>query len=134
MDTGGVIEGGKNNFVYLNNFYDCRDYAREDAYRWENGPNYWDNNETENPQGNYWKGYYSEDKNKDGILDKPLQITGDVENQDRYPLKKPVGGKPKTISTNIDNDLPVFQFVNKIIHNFPLLQKIFLPLFNRIVI
>ncbi len=69
------------NQLYNNNFINP---AHSNEQTISDVTNIWDNNE----EGNYWGDYSGTDANGDGIGDTPYLI--DVNNQDRYPLMKPI--------------------------------------------
>ncbi len=73
--------------------------ARDDfIYFWQN---YWNSS---SGFGNYWSDWTSPDKNNDGIVDLPYNISGSAGAKDYYPLTEKVDIKPeppKVTNTNI---------------------------------
>jgi nitrous oxidase accessory protein len=74
LNCSGINTFYHNNFVYV--------YWNKTLTT--NTPNMWDNGS----EGNYWNDYQGVDANSDGVGDYPHLL--DANNQDRYPLTKPV--------------------------------------------
>jgi parallel beta-helix repeat protein len=102
--TGGIgirVYSSKGNIIYLNNIINYK----EDAKIIESYTNTWDNGRL----GNYWSDYNGTDTNGDGIGDTPYTI--DVNNQDRYPLMKPVVFSKILGDLNKDGVVDIFDIV-----------------------
>jgi len=80
---GGNHLVAEENTFYRNNFVNN---SKSVGYNWllEGTGNFWDNGK----EGNYWSDYTGADADHDGIGDTPYVI--DENNQDNYPLMKPV--------------------------------------------
>jgi parallel beta-helix repeat protein len=76
---GIVVSLCYDNVVYNNNFVNNVNHVETD-----NSDGIWDNGE----EGNYWDDYTGLDGDEDGIGDTPYVI--DKNNQDKYPLMKPI--------------------------------------------
>jgi len=66
------------NHIYYNDFIDCRAIS-DSMNRWDDG----------NEVGNYWSRYSGEDKDQDGIGDKPFSIYGSTYEYDYHPAMQP---------------------------------------------
>ena len=95
---GIKIELGNSNTVVNNNFIAD---SNTEYQALDDGTN---NNWNGSTKGNYWSDWLSPDKNKDGIVDLPYNISGNAGAKDHYPLTnatQPMDYPPTITTSNI---------------------------------
>lgn len=79
-----AIFESNNNTIYHNDFINNTQFDK-DCNAYNTGLNQWDNGK----EGNFWSGYTGKDADGNGIGDTPYNISGNIGEQDKYPLMKP---------------------------------------------
>jgi parallel beta-helix repeat protein len=90
--------------IFNNNFINNNNGGKQASE--DHGMNFWNTS----TKGNYWSDWTGPDKNNDGIVDLPYNISGGAGAKDYFPLTKmifinysqpPVNATPKVLNTNV---------------------------------
>ncbi len=110
VDNNNVGVSCKHSF---NNSLALNDIINNTNQAYDNGNNFWNTS----TKGNYWSDWVSPDKDNDGIVDLPYNISGNAGNKDFYPLVDPIvktpPSKPHTYPPNITTQNIFTAYINQ---------------------